>query len=360
VIFVKATVWRLALASLLLPSSTSAQEIETPAAGTTSEITSVRVHFVTNRQREEVEPPAVKFGGQRGTPSHGSCEVEFKPIPLINEVAPKVPFYVPSETSKMRITATDSGVFWDQLIADAGRSSTESVVVFVHGYSYDFERGCDRAAEVRRALQGKMAVVMFSWPSNGRATDYTPDLADLEWSVPLLADLLGQLSARLGPSNVHVLSHSMGARGVVLALNWLLIDQQQVPVIGHWVLLAPDLDSETFIEFLPRLAPAAESLTLYASSNDTPLKFSHQLSGSPRLGEAGEFLTVVEGMETVDVSPAGRYRILGHEYFLYHPKVGADLAALLTEGKGAAERSGLRSRSDNGLTYWEIIGKESQ
>ena len=80
----------------------------------------------------------------------------------VNEVAPKVPFYVPSETSEMRITATDTGVFWDQLTTDAGGSSTESVVVFVHGYSYDFERGCDRAAEVQRALQGKMAVVMTS------------------------------------------------------------------------------------------------------------------------------------------------------------------------------------------------------
>jgi len=162
----------------------------------------------------------------------------------------------------------------------------------------------------------------------------------------------------LGPSNVHVLSHSMGARGVVLALNRLLIDRQKVPVIGHWVLLAPDLDSETFVEFLPRLAPAAEALTLYASSNDTPLKFSHQLSGSPRLGEAGEFLTVVEGIETVDVSPAGRYEILGHEYFFFHPKVAADLLTLLSEGTRAAERPGLQSSSKNGLTYWEVVGKD--
>lgn len=348
----------LALIVLILPLAASAQQKEAPTEETGSETTSVRVHFVTNRQSEKVAAPAIRFGGQRGTPSYGSCEVEFKPIPLINEVAPRFPFYVPSETSEMKVTAVDRGEFWNQLLAEVGGSTTESVVVFVHGYSYDFERGCDRAVEIQRALLGKMTVVMFSWPSNGRATDYTPDLADIEWSVPLLADVLAQLAGRVGPSNVHVLSHSLGARGVSLALYRLLGDTEEVPVIGRWVLLAPDLDSATFVEFLPTLAPAAESITLYASSNDTPLKFSHQLSGSPRLGEAGEFLTVVEGMETIDVSPAGRYQILGHEYFLFHPKVGADLVVLLAEGRDAADRPDLRARSRNDIPYWEIPGKD--
>jgi hypothetical protein len=36
--------------------------------------------------------------------------------------------------------------------------------------------------------------------------------------------------------------------------------------------------------------------TLYASGNDTPPKASRRLHDSPRLGEAGGFLTVAEGM----------------------------------------------------------------
>ena len=108
-------------------------------------------------------------------------------------------------------------------------------------------------------------------------------------------------------------------------------------------------------QLLPRLAPLAGSVTLYASSNDTLLKLSRQLNGYPRLGEAGDYLTVAEGMETIDVSPSGRYQILGHEYFQFHPKVAADLVTLLSIGAKAAERSALRSRTRDGLFYWEFV-----
>ncbi len=60
-------------------------------------------------------------------------------------------------------------------------------------------------------------------------------------------------------------------------------------------------------------------------------------------------------METIDVSPVGRYQILGHEYFYFHPKVAADLIVLLSSGASAAERSTLRPRERNGIRYWEIV-----
>jgi hypothetical protein len=61
-------------------------------------------------------------------------------------------------------------------------------------------------------------------------------------------------------------------------------------------------------------------------------------------------------MQTVDVSPLGRYDVLGHEYFRLHPKAAADLAALLGEGRRAAERPGLRAVSLDGSVYWEFMG----
>jgi esterase/lipase superfamily enzyme len=210
------------------------------------------------------------------------------------------------------------------------------------------------AAELQRDLAGAAAVVMFSWPANGRPTDYVMDLADVEWSMPFLADFLNALGDRLGRENVHLVAHSLGSRGVIQALERLRADQGEQAVMGRLVLLAPDFDSQTFIERLPRLAPMVARITLYASSNDTPLKASRQLSGYPRLGEAGEFLTVVAGVETIDVSPVGRYQILGHEYFHYHPLVSADLVRLLTRGEPAAQRPGLRAKAQGGMQYWEI------
>lgn len=345
------TVWLLIGATPLTLRTATAQEADASHA-----TTNARVFFATNRGRNLVEEPqAVRFEGQRGTPAYGTCEMEFKPIPLLDDVASKVPFYVPSETSEMRIELEENPeAFWERLSTDRAGTSSAGLVVFVHGYSYDFARSCRRAVEIQRDLAGEATVLLISWPSNGDATDYVPDLADLEWSVPFLADLLERLSVSFGPSNLHVLSHSLGARGVMLALERLRKDHANRPVVGRWVLLAPDIDSQIFVDSISRLEPMAESLTLYASSTDTPLKVSRRLNESPRLGEAGEFLTVLDGMETIDVSPAGRYQILGHEYFFFHPRVAADLALLLTSGKSAAERPGLRPRTLHDLTYWEV------
>ncbi len=128
--------------------------------------------------------------------------------------------------------------------------------------------------------------------------------------------------------------------------GWVLSGVES-PVIDQLVLMAPDFDSQTFIDLLPGLAPLAGGITLYASDKDTPLKLSHQLSGYPRLGEAGEYLTVIEAMDTIDVSSIGRYQITGHEYFYFHPLVTADLVSLL--GTGAQPRSGPGYNPDSGM-----------
>ncbi|MEA3274687.1 MAG: alpha/beta fold hydrolase [Pseudomonadota bacterium] len=358
--------WAFLLASfLLLPIVSNAGEPEGPVAPASPVASAERgearvdvsVFYVTNRRRDEDKPAAYSYGGERGEPHFGRCEVTFTPIPIINQVASKVPFYLPSETNEVLVAEqADARVFWDQLATAVDQTSTGSVVLFVHGYNYGFERTCRMAAEMQRALRGEAIVLMFSWPSNGLPTDYVHDQADVEWSVPFLADMLVQLGERIGPRNLRVLAHSLGSRGIVFALQRLRAELEKCPVIGRLVLLAPDFDSQTFVDLLPGLVPLTGGITLYASSHDTPLKVSRQLSGYPRLGEGGEHLTVVQGMETVDVSPAGRYQILGHEYFYFHPLVEADLVTLLSTGAGAAERSGLRPNEQDGVGYWEIAG----
>jgi len=315
----------------------------------------VSVFYLTNRRRHAGKPVADTYSGDRGEPHFGRCEVEFTPIPIINQVASKIPFYLKSENNVVSL-AEQAGPaeFWEQLGAAAGRTSTGSVVLFVHGYNYGFERTCRMAAEMQRLLQDQATVVAFSWPSNALPSDYVPDQADIEWSVPLLASFIGQLGDHIGNSNVQVMAHSLGSRGVIFALQRLGAERVERPAIGRLVLLAPDFDARTFVDLLPGLAPLAGGITLYASGNDTPLKLSRQLSGYPRLGEAGEYLTVVEGMETIDVSSIGRYQLTGHEYFYFHPLVTSDLVTLLGSGARAAQRSGLQPKKRNGMRYWEF------
>ncbi len=314
------------------------------------------IFYLTNRKRHEGKPVADTYSGDRGELHFGRCEVEFTPIPIINQFASRLPFYLQSETNVVSLAEqTDLPVFWEQLGATVEHTSSGSVVLFVHGYNYGFVRTCRMAAEMQRSLQDKATVVVFSWPSNGLPTDYVSDQADIEWSVPLLSEFIGQLGDHIGRSNVQVVAHSLGSRGVIFALQRLAAERVERPAINHLVLLAPDFDSQTFVDLLPGLSPLAGGITLYASGNDTPLKLSHQLSGYPRLGEAGEYLTVIEGMETIDVSSIGRYQITGHEYFNFHPLVAADLAALLGTGARAARRPGLQPKMRDGVRYWELV-----
>ncbi|MCG6859713.1 MAG: alpha/beta fold hydrolase [Chromatiaceae bacterium] len=327
--------------------------LDTTASG--ADDIDVQVFYATNRKRDANKPADEAYGGERGKPSFGHCRVQFKPIPFMDEVVEYIPFYVPSETNRIRVAEQrDPEAFWKDVTAAVGDTESGSVVVFVHGYNYGFDRTCRMAAELQRSLAGKATVLMFSWPSNAGPAEYVRDQADMEWSVPFLADLLAQLGERFGPERIQLLPHSLGSRGAVFALLRLGADLSARPVIGRLVLLAPDFDAQTFVAMLPRLAPLTLGITLYASSKDAPLKVSRQLSGYPRLGEGGEFLTIAEPMESIDVSGSGRYQILGHEYFYYHPLVRSDLVELLTTGKGAAERSGLRAQMRNGEVFWEI------
>ena len=314
---------------------------------------SVGIFYLTNREYSEGSPAADRYNGNRGVPRFGRCEVEFTPIPIVNDVASRLPFYVQKETSTIKhAVQLEPPDFWEALADSIDRTGNGSIVLFVHGYNYGFERTCRMATEMQRYLQDEATVIVFSWPSNGLPSDYVKDLADIEWSVPLLSDFIGQLGERIGPGRLRVLAHSLGTRGVIQALLRLGGVQGQRPLLADLVLLAPDYDSRSFIDILPRLQPLAAGITLYASANDTPLRLSRQLSGYPRLGEGGEYLTVVEGVETIDVTSAGMYQITGHEYFYFHPLVTADLQALLGDGVRAGERAGLQEMQRDGVRYW--------
>ena len=221
--------WSCVAAALLLSSvATAAADdsaatkapAESPGQGEAAD--KVSVFYLTNRQRQERKPVDDTYNGDRGAPHFGRCEVEFTPIPIINQVVSKIPFYLKSETNFVSLAEqADPSEFWKQLAAAAGRTSTGSVVVFVHGYNYGFERTCRMAAEMQRSLQDKATVLMFSWPSNALPSDYMPDQADIEWSVPLLASFIGQLGDHIGKGNVQVVAHSLGSRGVIFALQRL-------------------------------------------------------------------------------------------------------------------------------------------
>jgi esterase/lipase superfamily enzyme len=139
---------------------------------------------------------------------------------------------------------------------------------------------------------------------------------------------------------VDVAGHSLGARGVVLALYEVASREPDIR-LDEVVLLAPDMDFEIFRRMLPRIRPITDRITVYVTSGDRPPAISAQLHGYPRLGEAGNDVETLEGVEVIDLSDLPAASPTGHLYHIHSPSVGEDLDQLLNEGPHAAQRRNL-------------------
>jgi esterase/lipase superfamily enzyme len=325
-----------------LPAAVRAREAQPAAAPPAAEVL-----FVSTRALREADEPADRFDGGRGPPRYGSCRVVYDDIPVVGHLANEVDFYLPTRSEEVAaVDLMPPEDFWQRL------ERSRRLVVYVHGYSFSFERGCQRAAAMQRVLGAAATVLLFTWPSNGNPAAYNADVNDMEWSAPRLAGLLAGLRRRFHKAELVLVAHSLGTRGAVQALLRLRIEQGASPLLDQLVLVAPDYDTDTFLEQLPLTLPLVRQITVYASADDAALLLSQRLNGRRRLGQGGDALVLSPAFETIDVSPLRRYRISAHEYHHFHPVAAADFLELLRTGARAAERRLPRPQRRNGITYW--------
>jgi esterase/lipase superfamily enzyme len=314
----------------------------------------VSVPFVTLRNRTGSSSPEEYYGGERGKPRAGVCTVAFSPIPGLGEIAEAAPFYIPDE--RIGITGVRETPIEDLFsgVESFLEGDNGNVVIYIHGYKIDFEKSCRRSAVFQRALGLHDRLLLFSWPADGNMLKYTWDEADLTWSVPYLIQFINEIVMRAGKGKVDVVAHSLGARGAVQALARMAYRESAASILNELVLIAPDVDTDIFRQEFPLVRKTVGRITVYASDNDKPLKLSHDVHGYPRLGMAGEHLAVMDGVETIDISPVGTRRFSGHIYHLFNPEVIEDLTRLLHRGEPAAQRPGLETVDNNGIPSWRL------
>ena len=339
-------------------SQTGEKDIISEEATVTREPEIVDVPFVTLRNRTGSTVATEWFDGSRGEMSSGSCQVTFSPIWGLEDIAGSAPFYIPDE--KIELTAIQE-VPMEMLFKEIEQFSSSdngNLVIYIHGYNIDFEKGCRRSALFQRAMGLQDRLLFFSWPADGNMLKYTWDEADLVWSVPHIADFLEEVVARTGNGKVDLVTHSLGGRGGVHALVRMAYRERTEPMLHELVLIAPDIDTDTFKQELSLLSSMVQRITVYVSDNDKALRLSQEVHGYPRLGQAGENLHVLEGVETIDISQISTRRMSGHLYHLFNPEVIDDLTLLLHTGQPAAQRPGLQPAEHNGLPYYQMIPGE--
>jgi esterase/lipase superfamily enzyme len=74
--------------------------------------------------------------------------------------------------------------------------------------------------------------------------------------------------------------------------------------IKEIVLAAPDIDGDVFKrDIAPALAEIGKPITLYASEDDRALIASREVHGAGRAGDAGRWLVIAPGIETLHAHP---------------------------------------------------------
>lgn len=59
----------------------------------------------------------------------------------------------------------------------------------------------------------------YSWPSQGKVSEYMRDESSVQYTVPHLVTFLKKVIENRGDANIHIIGHSMGTRALTNALK---------------------------------------------------------------------------------------------------------------------------------------------
>jgi esterase/lipase superfamily enzyme len=199
----------------------------------------------------------------------------------------------------------------------AEQEDQKHVTLFVHGYNNSWDDAARRYLKICQSLfspaKGLGICVLFTWPSDGLATDYLPDRADAEKSAPELADVLSDLFDRLldrqaaaakdsnkaCKAKTSMIAHSMGNYVLQKAMQFAWTRKSQpllVSLINQLIMVAADVDNDLFQggETVSKtdgdaIANLTYRITALYSGRDSTLGLSAGLKhfGKRRLGRSG-------------------------------------------------------------------------
>jgi esterase/lipase superfamily enzyme len=283
------------------------------------------IFYATDRN---IIAPAVRYGNRRGKLSYGSCQVMISPETNLALLANNSTFIRPlkfplssqkSSQNLPKLLSTkqkQKDEFFAELVKELNETNQEAIV-YIHGFATKFEDAVNTTINLTSELNFKAVPIFYSWPSQGNKTSYPVDETNNEWSIPDLKQFLHELASLSNIQAIHIIAHSMGNRSLVKALTSLFEESspKTKSAFRSIVLVAPDIDSETFIrDYAPNIASKGSLITtLYASSKDWALKLSKGFHGSPRAGESGKNIVIVKGIDTLDATKVDT-SLFGHSF----------------------------------------------
>jgi esterase/lipase superfamily enzyme len=253
-----------------------------------------------------------------------------------------------------RPTPMPEAEYFDALAARVSASPRRELLVFIHGFNFSLAEAAERAGQLQHDLDFPGPIVIYSWPSQESQQKYREDEESLEASVSILARVLEELRQRARPERIHVIAHSLGARGLTKAMERLAAGgQPPQPWFGQVVLAAPDMDRDELRGLAPALVKMSQRATLYVSTVDRALLYGRRFhkGDAPRAGEGGKGVVVAPQMDTVDVTAVSE-SFIGHTYYGVSRPVLSDIHQLLHDNAPPEARFGLFRVKHAEGDYW--------
>lgn len=252
------------------------------------------------------------------------------------------------------VTQLAADKFFDRVTRISKISKKRELFIFVHGYGVTFDDALRRTAQLYYDIEFAGVPILYSWPSAGSFFGYWADEETALLSAKNLKDFLIELTKRSNPDSIHLVGHSMGSRVVTNALAAIVADPNiDLPAIDQLVFAAPDIYADYFKTFASTLTKVANRITLYASSYDKALSLSKWFHWHTRAGESGKDITIIKGVDTIDVSALDT-NLVGHFYYGDNRSVISDMFYLFRDKRSPADRFGMILITPEKPLYWSF------
>lgn len=319
----------------------------------------VDVFFGTDRKQEAGTHPSVRYGPDKGNGfKYGIAEVSIPKDHKLGELdSPKwwkLEFTTDPEkhVSLLKVKTESQFAFFKILKNEMLKQNNNATFIFIHGFNVSFEDSIRRTAQIAHDLQYPGIPVAYSWPSRGSPDpgSYMADSESSEWSFPHLKKFLVDIKTRTKTKKIHLLAHSMGNRVMTKAIQALETNELK---LNQVILAAPDISTRIFRDQIaPKLAKKAMRYTLYASSKDAALILSAKFQKGQRLGQSGNNLFVLKGIDTIEASNIDT-SMLGHSYYGDERELIFDMYHLIENNVSPDHRNLVRESKD-GLAFWRL------
>jgi esterase/lipase superfamily enzyme len=220
---------------------------------------------------------------------------------------------------------TDRKLLPDLRFSAVQGQGKRDVLIFVHGYNYNFAESLFRLAQV--AADGELTEmpILFAWPSAASVVGYIADKDAATYSRDDLVKVLMNVAADPKVGKVTLFGHSMGGWLVAEALRQLRLTGQDKVIarLDNVVLAAPDIDLDVFHRQLQTIGVLTPPITLLVSPDDRALQFSEWLAGSrARVGTTDansprvQALAKSNSIRVVDISKLEAQDVSNHNKFV--------------------------------------------